>query len=259
MPNQTLRRQIVVEAARLVSGIVEDDYSRAIRKAARKVCAGRVPREHLPSPKELHAELQRVGERHAEGLPALPVLIDPIYLSRREADIDEDDFDFEADEERSLDRFSWYAALLQPLAHVKQSRKNHPEGDALYHSLQVYTLAREMRPYDEEFQLAALLHDVGKGIDAGDHIGAALDALDGYVTERTAWLIEHHDEAQRLRNKTLGLRARRRLVHADDFETLELLADCDRLGRVRGMAVPDLEDALEQIRSLSELLDDEEE
>ena len=60
--------------------------------------------------------------------------------------------------------------LLQPLEGVKQSPKHHPEGDALYHSLQVFELARDERPYDEEFLLAALLHDVGKAIDPADHV-----------------------------------------------------------------------------------------
>jgi len=41
---------------------------------------------------------------------------------------------------------------------VEQPPQYHPEGDALYHSLQVFELAREARPYDEEFLLAALLH-----------------------------------------------------------------------------------------------------
>jgi len=36
-----------------------------------------------------------------------------------------------------------YQALLLPLENVKQSRKYHPEGDVLYHSLQVFDLARE--------------------------------------------------------------------------------------------------------------------
>ena len=65
----------------------------------------------------------------------------------------------------------------------------------LYHSLQVFELAREELPYDEEFLLAALLHDVGKAIDPREHVAAALEALEGFITPRTAWLIEHHDEA----------------------------------------------------------------
>ena len=242
MPNETLRRQIVVEAARLVVSHREDDYFRAVRKAARRVCAGRIPRADLPSPRELHAELQRIERRHGEGLPSSPVLIDPLLVPADDPD----------GGPPSVDRFSVYQALLAPLASVRLSRTRHPEGDALYHSLQVYVLARDELPYDEEFQLAALLHDVGKGIDPADHVAAALDALEGMVTERTAWLIEHHHDAHRLRERTLGSRARRRLQAMEDFETLELLADCDRRGRVVGMPVPDLEDALSELRALSE-------
>src|SRR5208337_664337 len=48
------------------------------------------------------------------------------------------------------------------------------------------------RPHDEEFLLAALLHDVGKAIDPSGHVTAALQALEGAITKRTAWLIEPH-------------------------------------------------------------------
>ncbi|MGA2233344.1 MAG: tRNA adenylyltransferase, partial [Tepidisphaeraceae bacterium] len=59
-----------------------------------------------------------------------------------------------------LDRFELFRMLLAPLEEVRQSAVHHPEGDALYHSLQVFELARDRAPYDEEFLLAALLHDV---------------------------------------------------------------------------------------------------
>ena len=68
----------------------------------------------------------------------------------------------------------WWALTLLPLENVKESPKYHPEGDALYHSLQVFDLACDALPYDEEFLLAALLHDVGKGIDRSDHVLAGL-------------------------------------------------------------------------------------
>ncbi len=93
--------------------------------------------------------------------------------------------------------------LLLPLETVKQDPRWHPEGDALYHSLQVFQLAGEALPYDEEFQTAALLHDVGKAIDPREHVAAALEALDGYITPRTAWFIEHHMEAAALYDGTL--------------------------------------------------------
>ena len=89
---------------------------------------------------------------------------------------------------------------------MKQSAKHHPEGDVLYHLLQVFELAREERPWDEEFLLAALLHDVGKGIDPYDHVAAGLQALDGLITQRTAFLIEHHMLALEYRAGTLGHR-----------------------------------------------------
>src|SRR6185312_15434204 len=138
--------------------------------------------------------------------------------------------------EHQVDRFQIYQMLLLPLEHVKQSPKHHPEGDALYHSLQVFDLASHELPYDEEFLLAALLHDVGKAIDPHDHVAAGLEALEGFITPRTAWLIEHHMEAQALLDGRLGQRARRRLGESEDFEELQLLAECDRQGRVSGAA-----------------------
>jgi len=150
-----------------------------------------------------------------------------------------------------VDRFQIYEMLLLPLEQVKESREYHPEGDALYHSLQVFELARQELPYDEEFLLAALLHDVGKAIDRKDHIAAALEALDGFITPRTAWLIEHHMEGRALRDGTLGARSRRRLTASEDFDELELLVQCDHDGRATGVEVPDVEEALEYLRELA--------
>jgi predicted HD phosphohydrolase len=153
--------------------------------------------------------------------------------------------------EHQVDRFQIYQALLLPLEQVKQSRKYHPEGDALYHSLQVFDLAANELPYDEEFLLAALLHDVGKAIDSHDHVAAGLEALADFITPRTYWLIEHHMEAHALADGTLGQRARRRLAESESFEDLVLLARCDRQGRTAGVEAPDLEEALEYIRELA--------
>jgi predicted HD phosphohydrolase len=155
--------------------------------------------------------------------------------------------------EEQIDRFQVYRALLLPLETVKQSREYHPEGDALYHSLQVFELARDELPYDEEFLLAALLHDVGKAIDPDDHVPAGLEALSDFITPRTAWLIEHHMEAHALHEGTLGARARRRLEESPDFDELLLLSRCDRAGRVPGAQVSDLDEALDQLRELSRL------
>jgi len=153
--------------------------------------------------------------------------------------------------ESKVDRFQVYEMLLLPLEQVKENPRYHPEGDALYHSLQVFELARDALPYDEEFLLAALLHDVGKAIDPKAHVEAGLEALDGLITPRTAWLIEHHSEAHALREGTLGMRARRRLEASEDYEELKLLAQCDMAGRRRGVAVVDVREALDYLRELA--------
>lgn len=149
-----------------------------------------------------------------------------------------------------IDRFEIYRMLLMPLEGVKQNPRFHPEGDALYHSLQVFERARDVRPYDEEFLLAALLHDVGKAIDPEDHVSAGLAALEGSITERTANLIAHHMEAIAYHAKTMGARSRVRLAHHEDFEDIMLLRELDDLGRVPGAEVPELDEALDFLREL---------
>lgn len=163
------------------------------------------------------------------------------------------DLDFEVERvEDHVDRFEIYRMLLKPLEGVKQNPKYHPEGDALYHSLQVFELAREERGYDEEFLLAALLHDVGKGIDPSDHVAAGLQALEGMITPRTETLIALHMDALAYRQGTLGARARLRLEQSEEFDDLMLLRELDSRGRQRGAIVCELEEALEYLRDLAE-------
>lgn len=144
------------------------------------------------------------------------------------------------DMEDQPDRFQLFYALLLPLEEVKQHPKYHPEGDALYHSLQVFDLACDQLPYDEEFLLAALLHDIGKGIDRHDHVAAGLEALEGFISQRTAWLIEYHMEAHKILDGTIGSRAHRRLRENESYEELLLLCGCDRAGRVAGVQTIEL-------------------
>jgi HD domain len=210
-----LRQQIALEAARRLLGAVapgdaepppdwletlrSNDLYLAKRKAA-AVLGHRVHPGDLPSDAEVREQLISLGrERTARRNPpeAMPEPED----DRGPASLAE-----------HLDRFALYKMRLAPLETVKQNPKFHPEGDVLYHSLQAFQLARDERPYDEEFLLAALLHDVGKGIDPQDHVRAAVLALRGAVTERTLWLIEHHmDLAVRaVRGPQVAARNRRR-------------------------------------------------
>jgi hypothetical protein len=163
------------------------------------------------------------------------------------------DLDLESEleaKEVAPDPFSIYRMLLLPLENVKQGARHHPEGDVLYHLLQVFELAREQRPYDEEFLLAALLHDVGKGIDPGNHVEAALSALDGLITDRTRFFIEHHMNAQEYRAGRLGARLRRLLEASEDFEDLLLLRQLDDAGRVPGAHVGTVDEALDYLKEL---------
>jgi hypothetical protein len=149
-----------------------------------------------------------------------------------------------------VDPYHVYRLLLLPLENVRQSGKYHPEGDVLYHSLQVFELARDERPYDEEFLLAALLHDIGKGIDPGNHVAAGLSALDGLITERTSFFIRHHMDAHEYRAGTAGARLRRELEASPDFEELMLLRQCDDGGRVPGAVVGTVDEALDYLKEL---------
>lgn len=167
------------------------------------------------------------------------------------------DEDALADDDEAFDPYPLFRMLLAPLENVKQSPKYHPEGDVLYHLLQVFERAREVRPYDEEFLLAALLHDVGKGLDPLDHVGAALSVLEGLITPRTRFLIEHHMQAHEYKDGTLGQRQRLKLEASPDFEDLLLLQELDRAGRQQGVYVDTLDDALDYLQELQRQCDGE--
>jgi hypothetical protein len=219
MSNEKLRRQIAWDAAQMIRAGQESEYQSARMKAARRVARGWIPDEDLPSDDEIRSLVQSV---------ALPGSV------------------------LQGDRFDHYRRLLLPLEQVKLNPQFHPESDCLNHTLQVFELARIELPYDEEFLLAALLHDVGKAIDRKDHIGAGLAALNGSITPRTAWLIEHHTEANLLARGELGVRAKRRLESHEDFQQLELLSKCDRGGREKNVHVPEVDEALDYLRTLEQ-------
>jgi hypothetical protein len=163
------------------------------------------------------------------------------------------DLDLEEEMEAAAtvtDPYPIFRMLLLPLEDVRQAPQYHPEGDALYHTLQVFELAREHRPYDEEFLLAALLHDVGKGLDRYNHVEAALLALDGLITERTRFFIEHHMHAHEYRTGKLPAKVRRELETSPDFDDLMLLRQLDDAGRVPGAVVGTVDEALDYLKEL---------
>ncbi len=87
-------------------------------------------------------------------------------------------------------------------------------------------------------------------------MAAGLEALDGFITERTAWLIEHHMLGHQIADGTLGGRAS--------------IADCARAnvrrlaapgaiatdaGRQAGVEAPELDEALDYLRELGGMFD----
>lgn len=148
------------------------------------------------------------------------------------------------------DRFEVYRCLLYALEEVHQDKRTHPEGDALYHSLQLFDLAVEERPYDEEFLTAALLHDVGKVVRGQDRVVATLELLGGTITYRTQWLIMHQREGRLYASKTLGRADKQSLEASEDFEDVLLLGELDMAARRRGIVTRSVDDALDYLRML---------
>jgi len=213
-----LRRRIAAAAARGVAG--GSDATRAVFRAARRVAGGWVPDDQLPSGAEVRDEVART--------------LDPAAAASR----------------LTGDRFDRIAAIVGVLATVRQDPVKHPEGDALEHSLQVFDLVHEERPFDEELLTAALVHDVGRAIDRADPVAAGLEAVAGLVTPRTAWLVETLPVATAYRERTLGQRARQRLAAHPDFLDALLLAEADHKARVRGYDAPTLDEAIAILRGL---------
>ncbi len=146
-----------------------------------------------------------------------------------------------------VDRFAVYKLRLTPLEAVKQDPRRHPEGDALYHSLQVFDRGRAARPYDEEFLTAALLHDVGKAIDVSNPVESAIEALRGAVTPRTLTLIAQL-QAYKIARAKPG--APPPVDDPDTLDDLALLDEIDQLGRVPGADVGTIDEALAYLQGL---------
>ncbi|MBT7444766.1 MAG: HD domain-containing protein [Methylococcales bacterium] len=94
-----------------------------------------------------------------------------------------------------------FLTLLYDLESVEQTPKYHPEGNALYHSLQVFHCAKAQTS-DPELHASALLHDIGKAVDCRCHAQWGAENLKAYCSERVCWLIEHHLDLLRHSHKT---------------------------------------------------------
>lgn len=128
--------------------------------------------------------------------------------------------------------------LLEALDGVAQDPRYHPEGDALFHSLQVFDLARSATN-DRDLWAAALFHDLGKSFDGPTHDEIGGDLLEGLVNDRVVWLVRHHLDLLRDPRRT-----RARLRGTPELADLERLRRWDLAGRRPNALVPSAEDAL---------------
>ncbi|MCB9670886.1 MAG: HD domain-containing protein [Alphaproteobacteria bacterium] len=133
--------------------------------------------------------------------------------------------------------------MLDDLDGVEQDPVWHPEGDALFHSLQVWALARRASP-DRELWAAALLHDVGKGLP-GDHDATGAALLRGFVPDRVVWLVAHHLDLLRQPRRT-----RRKLRGTRRLADLEHLRRWDVGGRDPHAYVVPVVEAVESLREI---------
>jgi hypothetical protein len=233
MSSDELREQIAKEAARLMLRGKESDFAAARKRAARWLKRKRLTREEIPSNQEIQVQIYALSGLMASELTPAEALPD----------------------DEHPDAFEVFRMLLEPLARVQLDPRWHPEGDALYHSLQVFELGKAERPYDEEFLLACLLHEIGRAINPQHTVLLAIDALGTLITDRTRFLIEQRPVAAAYLQTG---ECPKSLKKSEDFEDAVLLARCDRAGRVPGMQVGTLDEALDYLAGLDTAWDDDE-
>lgn len=121
--------------------------------------------------------------------------------------------------------FDYLIQLLQDLEDVEQPRQYHPEGNALFHSLQVFELSLKYcgRP---KLWAAALFHDVGKAVDSKHHCSIGREMLTGVLDPDVIWLVEHHLDLLIKPNIT-----KQKYNHHPLLSDLEMLRKCDVAGR----------------------------
>ncbi len=129
--------------------------------------------------------------------------------------------------------------LLTSLDGVAQNKRHHPEGDALYHSLQVFGQALQ-HSSDPELWAAALLHDIGKAIQSREHARIGAQELEGLVSNRVVWLVRHHMDLVYAARRT-----RKKLRNDARLRDLVALRKWDLAGRKPHARVMAVEDALE--------------
>ena len=201
---------------------------------------------------ESEANDQSLESGNRFDLPGLQQLVEQAARDQHDG-IDETEAEIDIEHEYHRDAFAVFEMLLEPLEQIQLDPQSHPEGDALYHSLQTFELGLDEHPYDEEFLLACLLHESGLSFDRREPVRALLQVVGNLITERTCFFIENLAAASEfLRSGNIAPALRR----SEYFDELMALARCDRDARVPGAEVRELSDALEYIAGIESAWDD---
>lgn len=145
------------------------------------------------------------------------------------------------DDAQSNPSQTYLLSLLESLEFVEQNPHYHPEGDALYHSLQTFEIAYS-ETTDPELWTAALFHDIGKSVDNHSHAVTGASFLQGIFSARVIWLIEHHMDLLKHPART-----RKRLCNSQALHDLEKLRKWDLNGRQTNVDVCPPEQAIKLI------------
>lgn len=142
-------------------------------------------------------------------------------------------------------------SMISDLANVEQSKKHHPEGDVLTHTLMVTDQASKHKNESSDTRVlmwAALLHDIGKApatkirngrITSYNHekIGSLMvkDFFKDLTDERAfvdkvSLMVKWHMEALFV-SKGLPFSDTKRMLEEVELSEIAILNLCDRLGR----------------------------
>jgi len=111
----------------------------------------------------------------------------------------------------------------------------HPEPNVMSHLYQTWLLAALRRTNDWGFQMAALLHDVGKNTTDGqkwrEHAYRGAKMICSDVTCKVHWLVANHMRYFFYENSQMKKQKRKELEEHPWFKDLQDLNKCDRGGR----------------------------
>lgn len=129
-----------------------------------------------------------------------------------------------------------YLKLIQRLGSLRYAvdkKYRHPEANVLEHSLQTFnTATRESN--DKELQVAALFHDIGKGVESLGHDKLSVEILQsfGIHNEKILWLIGQHIRVKSLLDSSMKkTKKAEELINNKWFLDLIRLHRYDLLGR----------------------------